>query len=120
MFKKLIVVAAVIAMYLHFYPNEQVNSWLGGQKDMATKKFTEITNTKVQIKPRILLKQLDKDFAKFSKLEKKYVQTIVVDRPTLAKFSADYCGTEKKNSKLRAKNVKLVCDNIVQYRIFRK
>lgn len=87
---------------------------------MASEKFSEIADTKVQVLPSILLKDMNTDFKKFSKLEKEYVESIVVDRSTITEFSNDYCGdTTKKNSNLRTKNVKIVCEKIVQHRIFR-
>lgn len=115
--KNLLVIIVAIAVYLHFYPNEQLNEWLSTQKNAVTDKFSEISDTKARVAPSKLLSVLSQDMKKFTKAEVAYVEEIVENRDSLKVFYADYCVTPKDNNRLRRAYQSKVCKAVDQYRI---
>lgn len=115
--KKLLILIVAIAVYLHFYPNEQINEWASTQKNMVTDKFSEISDTKARVAPSKLLSVLHQDMKKFTKTEVAYVNEIVKNRDSLTQFYNDYCVIPKDNRRLRRAYQSKVCEAVDQYRI---
>ncbi|WOH36561.1 hypothetical protein RI844_14440 [Thalassotalea fonticola] len=117
MFKNLIIIIVAIAVYLHFYPNEEFNEWLSTTKEEAQESFAEIADTKAKVAPSKLISALQQDFKKFSKNEVAYVKKVAQTRDSLKTFHKEYCVEPKDNPRLRRQYQLKVCATIDQYRI---
>ncbi len=118
MFKNLLIIVVAAAVYLHFYPNEDVNKWVAEQKENADELFNETFDTKARVSPKKLLSAMQKDMQKFTKAEVAYLETLVESRSDLKEFNKTYCGTTKRNPQMRDIQVDQVCEKISQQRIF--
>ena len=117
MFKNLIIIIVAIAVYLHFYPNEELNEWFSETKQQAQEDFSEIADTKAKVAPSKLISVLQTDFKKFSKNEVAYVKQVAETRDSLKAFHKEYCVEPKDNPRLRRQYQLKVCSTIDQYRI---
>ncbi|WNC72478.1 hypothetical protein RGQ13_00455 [Thalassotalea psychrophila] len=117
MFKNLIIIIVAAAVYLHFYPNEELNEWYSATIEEAQESFSEIADTKAKVAPSKLISVLHQDFKKFSKGEVAYVKKIAETRDSLKAFHKEYCVEPKDNPRLRRQYQLKVCATIDQYRI---
>ena len=117
MFKNLIIIIVAAAVYLHFYPNEELNEWYSATKLEAQESFSEIADTKARVAPSKLISVLQQDFKKFSKNEVTYVKKIAETRDSLKAFHKEFCVEPKDNPRLRRQYQLKVCSTIDQYRI---
>ena len=115
--KYLLIVIVAVAVYLHFYPNEQLNEWYETNKENAQESFSEIADTKARVAPSKLISALQSDFKKFSKGEVAYVKEVAETRQSLKTFYKEYCVEIKDNPRLRREYLKKVCATVDQYRI---
>ena len=107
----------MIALYLHFYPNEALTNWYNSAKNSATTQFADISDTKARVAPSKLISELREDFKKFSKHEVAYVKELAQSRDNLRAFHKDYCKTGKDNTRLRRDYQLIVCAKLEQHRI---
>ncbi|TRX58010.1 hypothetical protein [Thalassomonas sp. M1454] len=117
MFKKILVIIVAAAVYLHFYPNEELTNWFNSSKEEAQTKFADISDTKAKVAPSKLISVLQRDFKNFTKFEVAYVKELAESRENLREFHKTYCETEQGNERLRREHVKKVCSTLEQYRI---
>ncbi len=115
--KKLLIIIVAIAVYLHFYPNEELNAWYDKTKQQAKTKFSDIADTKARVSPTKLISGLQQDFKTFSKKEVAYVEQLAESRDNLRAFHKEYCEVTKDNIRLRRDHLILVCNKLEQYRI---
>ena len=117
MFKKLLILIVAAAVYLHFYPNQELNEWFSTTKEEAQQTFAEISDTKAKMAPSKLISALQQEFKKFSKKEVAYVKLIAESRDSLKAFHNEYCVKPKDNPRLRREYQSTVCETINRYRI---
>ncbi|KGJ95980.1 hypothetical protein [Thalassotalea sp. ND16A] len=115
--KNILIIIVAIAVYLHFYPNEQVNEWYDTYIGQAKQSFSEVAETKVKVAPSKLLNELKRDFDKYTKGEIAYLEKIASSRSSVRAFHQEYCDKNNGNSRLRHEHLKKVCSTIEQYRI---
>ncbi len=113
--KKLLILIVAGALYLHFYPNEKLNTWLSEQKTMALETFSDATDTKVRLKADKIYQDLQQNFAQFTPKEEAYVAEITASRKSVKEFYNEYCRSQKQTPKLHHENVKRVCQVINKY-----
>ena len=117
MFKKILIIIVAAAVYLHYYPNEELTNWYNSSKEAAQTKFADISDTKAKVAPSKLISVLQQDFKTFSKNEVAYVKSLAESRDSLREFHKTYCGTNKNNNRLSKSHLQLVCSTLEQYRI---
>ncbi|OUS23897.1 hypothetical protein A9Q98_14275 [Thalassotalea sp. 42_200_T64] len=115
--KNILIIIVAIAVYLHYYPNEQVNEWYDTYIGQAKQSLSEVTDTKVKVAPSKLLTVLQRDFEQYTKSEVAYIEAIASSRKSVRSFHQKYCGEFKGNTRLRHEHVKKACRTIDQYRI---
>ncbi|WP_068544480.1 hypothetical protein [Thalassotalea crassostreae] len=119
MLKNIIIIIVAIAVYLHFFPNEQLNEWFEESATKADEKFMDIVDTKARVAPSKIYTSLHKEMKKFSKQEVAYLKEITESREVLKGFYTSSCEEGQENRRLRREHLKMVCDKIDQYRVFR-
>lgn len=113
--KNLLILIVAIAVYFHFYPNEELNSWLLEQKEVLLGGFSEATDTKVRLKSDKIYQDLSSDFNQFNSQEKAYVAEITSSREKVKSFNQQYCIANKQTPKLHRDNLAKVCYTISKY-----
>ena len=117
MFKKILIIIVAAAVYLHYYPNEELTNWYNSSKEEAQTKFADISDTNARVAPSKLISVLQQDFKTFSKNEVTYVKSLAESRESLREFHKSYCLTEKNNDRLSRDHLLKVCSTLEQYRI---
>jgi len=113
--KKLLILIVAGALYFHFYPNEELNTWLLEQKSMVLSSFSEATDTNVKLKADKVYQDLSKDFSQFTVKEKAYVAEITSSHKKIKYFYERHCKINKQTPRLHRENLKKVCKAISQY-----
>jgi len=114
--KKLLILIVAIALFLHFYPQPELESWFNEQKDTALTTVSEATDTKVRLNPSKIFRDLETNFAQFSEAEQTFVKEITENRDSVKQFFNEYCDKNKLSPKLHRSNQEVVCKAINQYR----
>ena len=113
--KNLLILIVAAALFLHFYPQPELEAWYAEQKAMVLGKFSDATDTKVRLSSQKVYRDIEASFDQFNSDEIKFVKEITESRESVKTFFASYCDTEKQTPKLHKKNQKLVCDKISPY-----
>ncbi|MGJ8692844.1 MAG: hypothetical protein ACSHW0_10220 [Thalassotalea sp.] len=96
--KKILILIVGIALYLHFYPNTELNNWYEDKK--AEFLDTMAKSTKVTFKSNLdgIYDELKNEFIGFSDTELKNLKTITGSVDSITKFYQKSCqGTERTN-----------------------
>lgn len=113
--KKLLILIVFAAVFLHFYPQEELTNWYEDKKDEVIAIFDESTDTRVRLKPTKIYQDLTTDFKQFKTHEQAFVKEITQSREKLLTFYREYCETRKASAHLHASNQELVCQSIARY-----
>ncbi|MFT5812414.1 MAG: hypothetical protein ACI9VT_000148 [Psychroserpens sp.] len=113
--KKLLILILAGSLYFHYYPNEKLNSWLFGQKEMVLSYFSDAIDTKIRLKSDKIYQDLSQNFGQFTRHEKAYVAEITSSREKVKIFNEHYCKSKKQTPKLHRDNLTKVCYTISKY-----
>ena len=110
--KKILILIVAIALYLHFYPNPEINKWYEGKK--AEFLDTMAKSTKVTFKSNLdeLYNQLKKDSKGFSAIELENLRTITGSLDSLNDFYQNNCSENSKSSLFHPDNISKVCKKL--------
>jgi len=113
--KKLLILIVAIALFLHFYPQPEVDEKFTEIKTIALDKFSSATDTKVRLKSDKIYTDLEHKFDSFSEEEQKYLKEITASREQVKEFFYSYCKGDKQTIKFHAVNFESVCRTISRY-----
>ncbi|MDT0603833.1 hypothetical protein [Thalassotalea castellviae] len=113
--KNLLILIVAIAIFLHFYPQPELESWFEEQKTMVLSEFSNATDTKVRLNPEKIYKDLQPSFGQFNEEEQTFVRTITSTRESVKEFYNKYCENKRPTPKLHQKNQQLICTKISAY-----
>lgn len=113
--KHLLILIVAAALYLHFYPNEEVTEFYNKQKQALLDGFSEFSDTKVRLKAEKIYLDLASDLDSFSDKEVKHLKEITSSRENVKAFYFSICKTEKRDITFHITNEKRVCATINRY-----
>lgn len=114
--KKLLILIVAAAVFLHFYPQPEVEKFYQEQKDAALNAFSEATDTSVRLKVSKVQEDLAKEYSSFRKSEKKRAEQISSTRNNITDYYQTYCVNQpKKDVKFHPDNQKKICQTISKY-----
>ncbi|WP_286234319.1 hypothetical protein [Thalassotalea sediminis] len=113
--KNLLILIVAIALFLHFYPQPELEEWYLEQKDYLLSTFNDATDTKVRLNPNKVYRDLESKLERFNESEHEYVKQITSSRNSVKTFFAEYCTEKKRSPKLHQENQKVVCNTIAKY-----
>lgn len=113
--KNLLFLLAAAAIYLHFYPNEEVTKFYNERKILLTSKFNELSNTQIRLKASKIYEDLEDELYSFSDKEMTRVKSITSSRQNVESFYYSFCKTEKRDIVFHINNQKKICSVISQY-----
>jgi len=113
--KNILILIVAGAMFLHFYPQPELETWFEEQKTLVLGAFSDATDTKVRLNANKIHQELQPSFGQFNADEQKYVGEITASRKTVKDFFQNYCNNKRKTPKLHERNQQLVCQKITAY-----
>lgn len=113
--KKLLILIVFTAVFLHFYPQENLNAWYNEQKAWLIDKFSSATDTKVRLNTSKIFQDLKPKFQQFKPNEQKFLQEITSNREALMSFYEQHCKKKKASAHLHSTNQKITCKTISNY-----
>jgi len=113
--KNLLILIVAAALFLHFYPQPELEDWFIEQKKAAITIFSEATDTKVRLKSDKIYNDLKSQFNTFSTEEQNFLKKITVDRQSIKAFFTDFCLGNKQTVHFHNENQKKVCQTIERY-----
>lgn len=114
--KNLLILIVAIAVFLHFYPQPELDKWFEQQKSIVLTKFSEATSTQVQLSPERVAKDIAKHFNTFRESERNHTHSITSSRSSIKQYYKEYCSQSvKRDQKLHQENQKKVCQSINKY-----
>jgi hypothetical protein len=113
--KNLLILIVAIAIFLHFYPQPELENWFKEQKTNALSSFSDATDTKIRLNPQKIYNDLKPNFEQFNAEEQKFVREITSSREAVKVFFKDNCQEKRPVPKLHQKNQLLVCKKISNY-----
>ena len=113
--KNLLILIVAIAIYLHFYPQPELESWFNEHKTMVLSEFSNATDTKVRLNPDKIYKDLQPNFDQFNEDEQAFAREVTSSRNSVKEFFKNYCQGKRPTPKLHQKNQQLLCSKISTY-----
>ncbi len=113
--KHLLILIVAAALYLHFYPNEEVTNFYQEKIGYLKGFFSEVGNTKVRLKADKIYTDLENDLENFSDKEVERLKVITSSRQVVKEFYTQICQTEKRDIVFHITNEKKVCSTISRY-----
>jgi hypothetical protein len=113
--KKLLILIVAIAVFLHFYPQPEIESWLNEQKSDMMAKFSDATDTQIRLKADKIYSDLKSQFEHFSNEEQDFLKEVTSSRESVKTFFTDFCEGNKQSPHLHSENQKKVCNKIEQF-----
>ena len=113
--KHLLILIVAAALYLHFYPNEEVTNFYNEQKQVLLDGFSEFSDTKVRLKADKIYLDLESELESFSEEEVDRLKEITSSRDNVKEFYLNICKTKKRDFVFHISNEKKVCSTINRY-----
>ena len=113
--KNLLILIVAAALFLHFYPQPEIEDWFVEQKVAVSAAFSKATDTRVKLKADKIYNDLKSQFNSFTTEEQDFLKKITMDRESVKAFFTDFCKAEKQTPLLHRENQKKVCKTIEQY-----
>jgi hypothetical protein len=113
--KKLLLLIVAIALYLHFFPNTEVNNFYNTQKEFVLEKISEMADTKVRLKAEKIYSDLEPKLEAFSKEEIIHLKEITSSRENVITFYNETCQKSVRDYIFHRKNQQKVCQAIAHY-----
>ncbi len=116
--KNLLILIVFGAVYLHFFPEPELDAWFAEKKEEAIAGFNNATSTKVKLSTKRVYEDLQQQFEHFSDEEIDYIGELTSKGSKLTSFFFNHCEPYKQNFKFQSKNQRKVCKTISNYRKF--
>jgi len=113
--KNLLILIVAIALYLHFYPNDEVTKFYNDKKTFLLEGFAAFSDTKVRLKSEKIYTDLQSDLAKFSEEEVAHLKELTSSRDKVKEFYFNICQTDQRDVIFHINNEAKVCSTIARY-----
>ena len=113
--KNLLILIVAAALFLHFYPQPELEDWFSDKKETAIAIFSKATDTKVRLKADKIYNDLKSQFNTFNDDEQTLLKKITKDRESVKAFFTDFCRGNKRAYQFHNENQKKVCQTIEKY-----
>ena len=113
--KKLLILIVGIAIYLHFYPQPELNTWLYQQKEKYLDDYMDVFDTKAQIHVGEIWQDLQPKTHSFTPKEKRLAREITTSKSKTKSFYRDFCKARKREFIFQENNQKRLCLTIHKY-----
>lgn len=113
--KKLLILIVAAALFLHFYPQPELEDWFIEQKTVVMESFSEATDTQVRLKSDIIYNELKHEFDHFTNEEQAFLKEMTIDRKSVKSFFVTFCEANQRSPNFHRNNQEIVCRKISQY-----
>ncbi|NQZ81647.1 MAG: hypothetical protein HRT52_11580 [Colwellia sp.] len=113
--KNLLILIVFAAVFLHFYPQPELERWFNNQKQTAISAFSDATDTRARLSPSIIYRDLTPEFKSFNSEELKMLQEMTSSRKLVANFNTEYCRSDKRSPRFHSSNQQKICKVISKY-----
>lgn len=113
--KNLLILIVAAALFLHFYPQPELEDWLAEQKALVINTFSDATDTQVRLKADKIYTDLKSQFGHFSDEEQIFLKEMTVDRKSVKAFFTEFCVDKQQSPHFHRENQTTVCNKIRQY-----
>lgn len=116
--KKLLILIVAAAVYLHFYPQPELEAWYNDKKNSILTSFNEATDTRVKLSVKKVYSDLEPSFNRFSPEEITYAKELTSDTKKVISFYKTHCDKPEPDFNFQVANQKTVCKVIGKYRSY--
>jgi len=113
--KNLLILIVFAAVFLHFYPQPELERWFNNQKQSAVTAFSDATDTRARLSPTIIYRDLKPEFKSFNSEELKILQEMTSSRKLVENFNSEYCRSNKRSPGFHSSNQEKICKVISKY-----
>ncbi len=107
--KNLLILIVCAAVYLHFFPEPELQAWIDDKIASAKSGFNSATDTNAKLSTKKVRKDLKQFEEHFLEDEIEYIDELTSDRKTLISFYYAQCSPYKRDFKFQSKNQEKVC-----------
>ncbi len=116
--KNLLILIVAAAVFLHFYPQPELETWYQEQKESILTGFNNATDTKVKLSVKKVYSDLERKFDHFTTEEITYATELTSERDKVITFYKEHCDKPKPDYNFQTANQKMVCKVIGRYRSY--
>ena len=113
--KKILILIVVIALFLHFNPQPEVNEFLEEQKTSFLDTMAEFSGTKVRMKSSTIIEKMDDQLASFSPAEMQKLKEITLTRSSVRSYFNKHCKAGQSDPEFHSQKHQKVCSQISHF-----
>jgi len=113
--KNLLILIVAVAVFLHFYPQPELEELYQTYKAKILEGFSDATDTRVRLRPQKIYTDLEPHFKQFNETEINALKEITNTRKGVIQFHNDFCEAKRRSASFHVKNQELVCRTIASY-----
>ena len=113
--KNLLILIVAAAVFLHFYPQPELEEMYQTYKAKVLEAFSDATDTRVRLRPQKIYSDLEPHFSRFNETEINALKEITSDRKSVIRFHNDFCEANQRSAKFHKNNQEIVCKTIANY-----
>ncbi|QOL26191.1 hypothetical protein LP316_02490 [Thalassotalea sp. LPB0316] len=113
--KKILILIVVIALFLHFNPQPEVNEFLEKQKTSFLDTMAEFSGTGVRMKASTIISKMDKELSSFSSSELNKLKEITLTRDSARDYLNNHCQPGQSDPEFHSHNHQKVCQQLRQF-----
>lgn len=114
--KNLLILIVAIAIFLHFYPQPEVDEFYEDSLTFLDETFGDTFDTQSRLDPKKILIDLKSDIPTFKIKERAKLEELASSRQSLKAFYDDYCTANKRAKDYRPYVQQKICKTIAKYR----
>lgn len=113
--KKILILIVVIALFLHFNPQPEVNEFIEEQKAEFLDTMAEFSGTKVRMKASTILKNMESELSTFSPKEMTKLREITLTRDSVKNYYKNHCQAGQTDPEFHTVNFRKVCKHVDEF-----
>lgn len=113
--KKILILIVVIALFLHFNPQPEVNKFIEQQKTSFLDTMAEFSGTKVRMKSSTILTNMEDQLTSFSSEELHKLKEITLTRASVRDYFNSSCQPGQSDPTFHSINHSKVCQQISNF-----
>ena len=113
--KNLLILIVAVAVFLHFYPQPELEEMYQTYKAKVLEAFSDATDTRIRLRPQKIYNDLEPHFSQFNETEVNALREVTSDRKKVIQFYQKYCEAKERSAKFHKQNQELVCGTIANY-----
>lgn len=114
--KKLLILIVFGAVFLHYFPQPELETWYEDKKSYVLDEVSKATDTQIRLSVKKVMDEIAPKIEHLNEEQQDYIKEVTSDRASVNDFFIENCKEGSKNNEMLTKaNVAQVCQVMGKY-----